>query len=217
MRKIISVILSRPFQLITPTVDGDVLAVLARAEASFTPPQVRDLIGFHSVAGVRNSLVRLTTQGIVRSERVGRAYTYRLNRAHVAAAYVVGLAEAGSEVVDRMRSHISAWPLACSFAALFGSGANGQMTVDSDLDVFVVRPDSVDVDGRWDDQVDALSNACTAWTGNDTRVLEMTEAEVRLNAATDRVLADIGRDGIVLAGSVNYLSRQRRSSAKQTD
>ena len=35
---------------ITPTVDGDVLMVLARAEAAFTPPEVHRLIGARSEA-----------------------------------------------------------------------------------------------------------------------------------------------------------------------
>lgn len=209
-------ILDRPFQMVTPTVDGDVLGVLARAEAAFTPPQVRDIIGFHSVAGVRNALVRLTAQGIVHRERVGRAYTYRLNRNHVAAAYVIGLAEAGNEVVERIRGHIRAWPVPCEFAALFGSAATGEMTEDSDIDVFVVQPDSLEVaaEARWHDQLDAFAGVCTGWTGNDTRVLEMSATEVERGATTERVLADIERDGIVLAGPSTYLSRHRRSLMK---
>lgn len=216
-RKILDVMLGRPFQVVTPTVDGDVLGVLARAEASFTPPQVRDLIGFHSVAGVRNSLVRLTAQGVVRSERVGRAYTYRLNRDHVAASHIIGLAEAGREVVQRMRDHLGAWPLPCEYAALFGSAATGTMTEESDLDVFVVRPDSIDADSdsKWYDQLDVFVKASTSWTGNDTRILEMSASEVEQGATTERVLLDIARDGIALAGSPAYLSRYGRSLGKR--
>lgn len=213
---ILDVILSRPFQVVTPTVDGDVLGVLARAEASFTPPQVRDLIGFHSVGGVRNALVRLTAQGVVRSERVGRAYTYRLNRDHVTASHIVGLAEAGREVVQRMRDHIGSWAAPCEYAALFGSAAIGAMTEESDLDVLVVRPDSIDADSdaRWYAQLDAFTKASTSWTGNDTRILEMSASEVGQGARTERVLLDIARDGIALAGPSAYLSRYGRSLGK---
>jgi predicted nucleotidyltransferase len=214
--KILDVMLSRPFQVVTPTVDGDVLGVLARAEASFTPPQVRDLIGFHSVAGVRNALVRLTEQGILRSERVGRAYTYRLNRDHVAASHIIGLAEAGREVVQRMRDHIASWAVPCEYAALFGSAATGAMTEQSDLDVFVVRPDSVGVetDAGWYDQLDAFAKASTSWTGNDTRIMEMSASEVEQGATTERVLLDIAREGIALAGPSAYLSRYGRALGK---
>jgi hypothetical protein len=202
-------ILSRPFQSVTPTVDGDVLTVLARVEASFTPPQVRDLIGLHSVAGVRNALIRLTAQGIVVNDRVGRAYTYRLNRQHVAASHVIGLAEAGREVVHRMRDNLESWRLPCQYAALFGSAATGSMTEESDLDVFVVRPDSVgpDTESGWYDQLHGFADASTAWTGNDTRILEMSASEVDQGATTERVLLDIARDGITLAGPSSYLSR----------
>jgi predicted nucleotidyltransferase len=213
---ILDVILTRPFQVVTPTVDGDVLGVLARAEASFTPPQVRDLIGFHSVAGVRNALVRLTAQGVVRSERVGRAYTYRLNRNHVAAPHIIGLAEAGREVVQRMRGHIGTWLVPCEYAALFGSAATGTMTEESDLDVFVVRPNSVEVeaDSEWYDQLDGFAEASTSWTGNDTRILEMSASEVERGTRTERVLLDIARDSIALAGPLAYLSRYGRPLGK---
>jgi predicted nucleotidyltransferase len=134
---IIRMMLSRPFRLVTPTVDGDVLAVLARADAAFTPPQVRDLIDMRSVEGVRNALRRLTAQGIVTRERYGNAYVYRLNRAHVAARHIIGLAESGDEVLQRMREQLATWSVPCEFAALFGSAATGSMTEESDIDVLV--------------------------------------------------------------------------------
>lgn len=209
-------ILNRPFEVVTPTVDGDVLAVLARADAAFTPPQVRDLAGRHSVAGVRNALHRLTDQGIVHSEQVGRAFIYRLNRDHVAAPHVVALAEAGQTVIQRMRGLIASWATPPDYAALFGSAATGKMTTSSDLDVLIVRPTTVDLDDEaaWHDQLDDFALSCTRWTGNDTRVLELSAAEVRSGATTDRVLRAIARDGIHMAGSTEYLSRYLRATRK---
>lgn len=208
---IVRMLLSRPFQVVTPTVDGDVLAVLARADAAFTPPQVRDLIGIHSVEGVRNALRRLTAQGIVTRERYGNAYVYRLNREHVAARHIIGLADSSGEVLQRMREQLATWPVQCEFAALFGSAATGAMSEDSDIDVLIVRPDSVDVEGdsSWHDQVAEFERAATSWTGNDTRVLELTAAEVGKGAKRERVLRDIARDGISLAGPSDYLSAHR--------
>jgi len=210
------VILNRPFEVVTPTVDGDVLAVLARADAAFTPPQVQELAGRHSVAGVRNALQRLTEQGIVHREQVGRAYIYRLNRDHVAAPHVVALAEAGQEVVQRMREMLASWATQPDYAALFGSAATGKMTTSSDLDVLIIRPTTVEVDGEasWHDQVDGFTHSCTLWTGNDTRILELSASEVRKGAATDRVLRAIARDGIHLGGPTSYLSRYLRTTRK---
>lgn len=204
-------LLSRPFRVITPTVDGDVLTVLARADAAFTPPQVRDLIGMHSVEGVRNALRRLTTQGIVSRERYGNAYVYRLNRDHVAARHVIGLARSGEKVLERMREQLASWTVPCEFAAVFGSAATGAMTDDSDIDVLVVRPNAVDVeaDSSWPEQVSELERVSTSWTGNDTRTLELSAAEVAVGAGHERVLRDIARDGIPLAGPPDYLTRYR--------
>ena len=201
-------LLSRPFRVITPTVDGDVLTVLARADAAFTPPQVRDLIGMHSVEGVRNALRRLTTQGIVSRERYGNAYVYRLNRDHVAARHVIGLARSGEKVLERMREQLASWTVPCEFAAVFGSAATGAMTDDSDIDVLVVRPNAVDVeaDSSWPEQVSELERVSTSWTGNDTRILEMSASEVAATIATEQILAEIARDGIVLSGTPGYLA-----------
>jgi len=79
-----------------------------------------------------------------------------------------------------MRDLIDTWSTPCDFAALFGSAATGRMTEGSDIDVFVVRPDSVVVedDVQWHEQLDALATASTSWTGNDARVLEMSASEV---------------------------------------
>lgn len=89
---------SRPFQFVTPTVEGDVLAALARAGAAFTPPQVR---------------------------------------------HVIWLVECRDEALQRMRVQLRAWAVPCEFAALFGSAGTGAMTAESDIDMLVVRPDSV--------------------------------------------------------------------------
>lgn len=85
--------LSRPLSVITPTVDADVLGVLAGADASFTGRQVHQVAGRHSERGIRNALHRLCTQGIVHRERVGSADQYTLNRGHLAAPYIEALAD----------------------------------------------------------------------------------------------------------------------------
>src|SRR5665647_2439196 len=72
--------LSRPLATITPTLDGDVLAVLARQDVTFTSGALDRVLTLYSEEGIRKVLQRLTRQGIVYSARVGNAYSYRLNR-----------------------------------------------------------------------------------------------------------------------------------------
>jgi hypothetical protein len=205
--------LRRPLKLITPTVDGDVLAVLAGAEATFTAPQVHRLIGDHSESGVRKSLKRLQREGIVRAVRTGQAWSYELNRSHLAAAHIVALAAFRSELIERIAAEIRGWTAPAEHAALFGSGATGGMRSDSDLDLLVVRPDEVDAnEGVWRDQLDGLAAMVSGWTGNDTRILEFGASEVAagLRAGSESILEDIRDRGVPVAGPARYLHRVAR-------
>ena len=211
--------LGRPFAVITPTVDGDVLGVLAHADKPFTPGEVQRLGGAWSESGIRKALSRLAEQGIVRAEKVGPVTAYRLNRDHLAAGPLIELADLRRTFITRLRSKIASWQVTAPFAALFGSAARGGMRPTSDIDVFVVRPDDAllsDADDAADDdagtlaatwgaQVSSLQHDASAWTGNDVRVLEMSRSEVRSGLeAGEQVLDDIRRDGIVLVGDHTF-------------
>lgn len=207
--------LDRPIQVITPTVDGDVLAALARADAAFTGRAVHRLVGRYSVEGVRRALERLARQGIVVVTTAGPSKLYRLNREHLAAPYVIGLAQLAEEFIGRLRGQLSGWQTQPAYAALFGSAATRQMRSDSDIDVFVVRPDSVPAgDACWSRQLDQLADDGSAWTGNDLRILEMSEADARLRLVNnDQIVGDVAAHGIRLAGPSGYLRALKPSTA----
>lgn len=198
--------------MVTASVDGDVLTVLARAETEFTPPQIHGLLDGRSVEGVRKALARLTEQGIVLHRSAGIAGLYQLNRDHLAASAIIAMAALCDTFLARVRDRIAAWDLACPYAALFGSAARGTMRPDSDIDIFIVRPAAVDPDDDlWREQLEALSRDASRWTGNDTRVLEFGDEEVSSGlAAGDQVLSDIAKEGVRLAGPSNYLRNLRR-------
>ena len=208
--------LDRPLRVVTPTVDGDVLAVLARAEAEFTPPEVHQLVGAHSEDGVRRALMRLADQGIVLHRRAGRAGLYTLNRDHLAVAAVIDLASLKDKLLARCRERLAGWQPPARYAALFGSAAHGAMRLDSDIDLLVVRPDRVDADAdAWRSQLSSLTSDVHTWTGNDTRILELAESEASAGlAAGERVLLDIAAGGIHLAGPARYLSSSRHRRAR---
>jgi hypothetical protein len=199
--------LDRPLQVVTPTVDGDVLTALAGADAAFTGRGVHQLIGRHSAEGVRRALERLARQGIVQVAVAGPSKLYTLNRDHLAAQHIVALARLREEFLDLLRQRLADWEIRPAYAALFGSAAGRDMRTDSDIDVFVVRPDSVaSGDGDWAGQLQDLARDGSRWTGNDLRIFEMSEAEVKLGAGGhDRVLSDIRDRGIRLVGPANYL------------
>ena len=199
--------LDRPFLVVTPTVDGDVLAALARADAAFTGRGLHRLIGRHSADGVRRAAERLARQGVVDVAVAGPSKLYSLNREHLAAAHVIALARLREEFLDRLRRRIAEWRLQPVYAALFGSAATAQMRDDSDVDLFVVRPDTaVTEHGDWAEQLRTLAHDGSRWTGNDLRIFELSDADAQLGAMrSDQVLIDIRDHGIRLVGSAGYL------------
>ncbi len=201
--------LNRPLATITPTLDGDVLAVLAQHDATFTTGQLHRALNRYSEEGIRKVLLRLTRQGVVRSQRVGNAYGYRLNRQHLAADPIIQLARLPRTLLERLEDRLNSWAIPPTYAAVFGSAARGTMTEDSDLDLLLVRADDTPIQ-IWDEQVADLVADVSRWTGNDTRPLEYTVSELT-TARDESVLRDVLEDGLTVAGRRAWLSRQLRA------
>jgi len=202
--------LGRPLLTVTPSLDGDVLAVLARSESGFTTGQVHRLLGAFSEEGIRRVLNRLAVQGIVDATRVGAAYSYRLNRQHLAASPVIALAELMDAFLTRLGQLLDGWEVRPLHAAVFGSAARGTMQVDSDVDVFLVRPDLC-TDEVWLPQVAVLTAQVRRWTGNDARVLEFTAGALSATGPPEPVLHDVLKEGLTVIGTHAWLARQLRS------
>jgi hypothetical protein len=169
-----------PMRTVTTYVDGEVLQALALVEQSFSARALHRLLGRYSEVGVRHAPNRLAEQGVVTVQRAGQAKLYELNRRHLAAPYVEGLARLKAELVSRLIQVIGTWEIPPHFAGLFGSAVDGEMRPESDIDIFIAREDEVDgEDDSWQRQISELTSAVTAWTGNDSRVLEMTASETR--------------------------------------
>jgi predicted nucleotidyltransferase len=201
--------LSRPLSTVTPTLDGDVLAVLARHDATYTTGQLHRVLTQHSEEGIRRVLQRLTKQGVVQSDRVGNAFTYRLNLDHLAAEHIIGLARLQETLLNRLEDRLASWEVPPIYAAVFGSAARGSMTVDSDLDLLLVRPDDAPAD-LWDTQVDQLVSDLTRWVGNDARSLQFTAGELAARARDEPVLHSVLNEGLTVAGTRAWLSKQLR-------
>jgi Nucleotidyltransferase domain len=195
-------------QVVTPTLDADVLSVLARADAELTGREIQRLAGHGSHQGVRNAADRLAGEGVVERRSAGKANLYRLNRDHVAAQWIEKLATLPEQVIERLRAAIAGWVLPPVLAMLFGSVARGRATSTSDLDILIVRPvDCEPDDPTWSRQLADLQALATASSGNDARVLEYAQDELTSRAA-EPVLSDARREGIELYGSRRTLRRQ---------
>jgi predicted nucleotidyltransferase len=198
---------SHPMRVVTPTLDGDVLTVLAGAEEEFSGRKIHRLLGHSSEPGVRKAVERLVDQGVVRRRRAGRAILYRLNRKHLAATHIEGLANLRMQLVQRLRDCIDGWEPLPRLALLFGSVARGEAGPGSDLDLLVVRSSHVREGAEaWQRQIAALELEAGDATGNDARILEYGERELA-DADVRPLVAEALRDGIELFGSRRSLPR----------
>ncbi len=202
----------RPFTIVTPTLDGDVLAALAVADAEFSGRELARRAGHGSTEGIRRAADRLAGEGIVLRRAAGGAHLYRLNRDHIASRWIEGLATLPEQVVDCLRAIIAEWGEAPRLAFLFGSVARREASSTSDLDLLVIRRSACDADSHaWRSQLVALQQTATGMTGNDARVLEIGEQEIGAGRADD-VLKDVLAQGIPLVGSKRELMRLLEAS-----
>jgi predicted nucleotidyltransferase len=201
---------NRPFATVTPTLDGDVLTVLATHDVSFTTGQVRRILTDYSEEGIRKVLTRLAVQGVVRADRVGKAFAYRLNSEHIAAQPIKALARLADTFYTRVEEHLAAWDEPPVYGAIFGSAAKGTMTLSSDVDILLIRHDDA-AETEWDRNVAALGANASAWTGNDVRVIDYTVSGMRA-ATSESVLHEVLDHGLTVAGSRAWLLKALRRS-----
>ena len=191
--------LSRPYSALAPTLDLDVLAVLAGTTAELTGREIAGLTRRGSQAGVQRVLTRLVDHGLVTARRAGRARLYALNRDHLAAPAAEIAADMRAELVRRLRAMIGAWPVPPEQAVLFGSAARGDGGTSSDIDLLVIRAGEVEDADAWDRQLRELADDVTRLTGNHAAIIEMESDQLaRLGEANAQAAESLARDGIVL-------------------
>ena len=207
--------LANPIRSVIPAVQGDVLAVLARTDAPLTGRGIAAIIGDRvSVKGVNLALRALVEAGLVDVQSHPPSNLYRLNRRHLASESIEALAHLRDRMLAAIRDHVASWEPAASGAWLFGSTARGEGTTTSDIDVIVVRPDSVDDDdARWLANIERFADDVSAWTGNRCSVVEYSEAEfAELLDGRERLADELRRDAVAL--SSRRLPRRRAGAGR---
>ncbi len=131
--------LSDPTRALTPTLDGPVLSVLAKAGHPLTVGEIAQQAARGSEIGIRRSVARLVEQGLVTATQMGRNLVHELNRDHVAAPAAALLADLRLELWKRLRDTLSGWAEKPVHAAVFGSAARGDGGPDSDIDLLLVH------------------------------------------------------------------------------
>ena len=220
--------LGDPTRSITPTLDGPVLAVLARSGRPLTVGEVAAETARGSEIGVRRCLARLVDQGVVQAMEMGRNRVHQLNREHVAASIATTLADLRIELWRRMRKELNEWKTEPLYACVFGSAARGDGDVDSDVDVLLVHPPfpgdpkpprqfgssyvcrcrlvGSNVYGTLRSsqvatEIDRLRTNVHSWSGNVVQIVDLSYTEWVSQRQSGVLAEEIKRDAVELVGS----------------
>jgi predicted nucleotidyltransferase len=171
--------LQNPLRTVAPTVESDVLAVLAQTQRPLTGAAIERLAG-RSHAQVLDVLRRLVRSGLVDADRVGNAVQYRMNRDHVLASGVEQMLSGAQAVEARLQEFAASCLPAPEAVVLFGSFARRDGDSDSDIDVLVIRPDAIHTDdSQWAEVRLSIAKHLERWTGNRCQVVELSVGELR--------------------------------------
>ena len=206
---------SAPIKSVIPSAHADVLRVLALSDITLTGRQVAELTGGAvSQKAVSTILNDLVVSGIVHRDSKGSAYLHRLNRDHLAAEAIVALATMRIRLLDALEATIAEWTKKPVGVWMFGSMARGDGSPASDIDILVIRSETISEDDPvWMSQLDAMTRDVTRWTGNECRILEYGHHEIReLVEQGEPLVASVLNEGILIEGARSVL---RRSPAKR--
>jgi DNA-binding transcriptional ArsR family regulator len=193
---------SRPYGVIAHPLDSEVLHVLAGTSEGLTGRAIARLSSAGSQEGIRRSLGRLAGEGVVRQKEAGNAILFELNRDHLAAPAIEQLTDLRRVLLARLAETLNGWAIPPLHASMFGSAARGDGDASSDIDLFVVRPGSVDRgDPTWRAQLDRLSEDVSGWTGNRAGIAEVSEQDLPgLRRRRPGVVESLEADAIRLTG-----------------
>lgn len=188
--------LSDPISVVIPSLEGQVLRVLAHTTAPLSGSRIAELVTTGSNPGIRTALSRLVRHGTVLARRSGPSILYTANRDHLTWPAVEHAVQAADTLLDTLQvriadlaqAHLGQFDAGRTTLALFGSVARGASTLDSDIDIVAVFPDNVDAD-TIEQLVDVVTASVERWTGNSCNVYDVTSSRLaQLIAANDPMI-----------------------------
>lgn len=190
--------LSKPLEDLVSEDMAMILTVLERTGQPLTGRTIASLTGTVSQPTTSRLLLELVRRGLVLKVPGG----YEINRDHLAYRAVAALLGARDELQRRVAHEVDGWDLQPVSVVLFGSAAREQETLDSDIDLLVVRPKVVPFDDPgWANNVARLAERVGRWCGSPCEVLEYsTEELAKLKRLDDPLITSLLRDGITFAG-----------------
>lgn len=190
--------LSSPISSVIPSLDGPVYSVLVGTLAPLSLTEVHQIGAVGSASGVRRSLRRMVSAGLVHEVPGG----YVLNRAHLATSAIEVLANLYGELANRIRDVFENWDGDVLLAGYFGSVARRDGNEQSDVDLLIVS-DAPNLN----DLRNNLGEEIHAWTGNEAHIIALSSEElIHLRNAQEPIVANWQRELSVISGDRRVLS-----------
>ena len=174
------------------------LATLARATEAISGRALARRVNA-SQSGVARVLQRLVSDGLVLRQDQPPVALFALNRDHLLAEAIGQIVEAPKRLLDRVGQIAAQWSVSPVNVTVFGSVARGVANRESDVDLLIVRDDSVNADNpKWAEQLTDLEIDVARWTGNPASVIEYS-LQALINAPP-AFLEALRNDGITVFG-----------------
>lgn len=189
--------LAEPSDILISGSTAAVLKVLIGAETSFSIRKAARIADI-SVPQAMRVLNHLSDRGLVLVEQAGRSRMCRFNRGHLASNAVVELITLRTRIIHAIGDEILTWSLKPMHASLFGSAARKDGSVDSDLDVLIVRAAKAP-NSQWEEQKYFSGQNIREKTGNAVSWFDISLSELKsAKAAAEPILLEWEREGITL-------------------
>ena len=166
-----------------------------------------------SQSTAQRALGRLRDSGLVVVEQAPPALVYRANVEHLAMPALQALLRLDERLRAGLVEQVADWQQPPASLVVYGSVARGKATATSDVDVLVVRPDTIEPDEAiWQGQLAGLADRVVRWTGRRASVVEMSAREAGDGMASlEPFLIEADRDGWLIYGAALHELAARRA------
>jgi predicted nucleotidyltransferase len=181
--------------------EARVLEALLRIDVPVTGRAVARITGL-SQSTAQRALTKLRQAGLAVAESAPPSLLFRANPDHLAMPALLTLLRLDDQLRARIAEHVAEWRPPPVSVVVYGSVARGRATAGSDVDLLVVRPDTIRPDqANWQRQVADLADRVQRWTGRRASIVDLARHEAAQGLADrEQFLVEADRDGWLVAG-----------------